>query len=424
VTSLDEASLEPTVAVRSFLQPGIHLTESINSDLGKNGVVGITRVLGSLDLLRAWSRYNTTLNYVGGASLYSDNFGQPSQVHALDVAQRYSWRTGQFQVRDGLTYLPEGSFGFSGFGGAGGGSTGGGGFGGGSSFGSLGLEPRLTNAVSVDVQERLNPRSSITAAGGYTFTHFLNTNATGTVDSRQVSAQAGYSHVLNHFDQIGLQYGYEQFQFPTQGAGTIVANTIQGLYQHQISGRMDLVLGAGPQFTTIQIPAVPANPNATPPTPAIPASSTTRLSLSVRSSLRYRLPRASLALTYDRHTTAGSGIHLGSESDIARFTYSRPLSRLWDSNFDVGYSRHTALQAALGNALGGTYQSGFGGAGLNRRLGRFFTLLLHYQYDYEYFDNNSCPATKTCSTSINGHFLNRQIGDITLSWHPAPIKLD
>src|SRR5258708_6129860 len=57
VTSLDQVSLEPTIAARSFLQPGVHATESVNSNLGSNGgVVGITRLLGSLDLTRLWSR--------------------------------------------------------------------------------------------------------------------------------------------------------------------------------------------------------------------------------------------------------------------------------------------------------------------------------------------------------------------------------
>jgi len=267
VTSLDEASLEPAIAARSFLQPGVHVVESVNSDLGTNGVVGITRVLGSLDLLRLWSRYSFSLDYVGGLSLYSDQAGQPSQVHMMDASQRYSWRTGQIQVRDDLTYLPEGSFGFSGFGGAGGGS--GGGLGTTNSFGSLGVDPRLTNGVSVDIRESLTPRSSVTAAGGYTFTHFLNSSTpgnTGTIDSTQVSAQAGYSHVLNRTDQLGLQYGYQQFQFPTQGAGTIDSHTFQGIYEHQITGRMDLILGAGPQITTIMVPATTIlNPNPPPP---------------------------------------------------------------------------------------------------------------------------------------------------------------
>ena len=129
VPSLDEPSVEPGIAVRSYLQPGIHLTETVNSNLGSGtggggGVVGITRALGSLDLRRLWSHYDMSVKYIGGAALFSDNFGSPSQTHSLDASQRYSWRTGQIQLCDGLSYLQEGSFGFSG--GSVGGNCGGG----------------------------------------------------------------------------------------------------------------------------------------------------------------------------------------------------------------------------------------------------------------------------------------------------------
>src|SRR5258706_2188785 len=300
VTSLDQASLEPTIAVRSFLQPGVHVTESVNSNFGTSGTVGITRFLGSLDLTRIWSRYAFVADYVGGAALYSDSWDQPSQVHEMAAAQRYSWRTGQLQARDNLAYLPEGAFGFSGFNGAGGGSLGGpivgGTFGGGGGFGSVGKEPRLTNAATLDLRESLSPRSSVTAAVGYTFTDFLHSKDTGTVNSHQESAQAGYSRVLNHFDQLGLQYGFEQFQFPQANARTIVAHTVEGLYEHEVSGRMDLTLGAGPEFIIIRTPA----------TASVPAYTSTELTASARAILRYRFPRDTATLSYNRHVTAGS----------------------------------------------------------------------------------------------------------------------
>ena len=410
VTSLDEMSLEPAIAVRSYLLPGIHVGESVNSNLSNrgsaNGTVGITRLLGSLDLTRLWSRFAFSADYVGGVALYSNDWSGPSQTQAASLGQRYAWRTGQVQLHDCLTVLPEGSFGFSGFNGAGSGAMAGGvsgcqGFGGGSNFGSLGNNPRLTNVSSIDIRESLNPRSSITAAGAYSFTDFLSGTAQsqGAINTRQESGQVGYSHVLNHFDQLGLQYGFDQFQFPTKGAGKIDSQTVQVLYEHAISGRMQLILGAGPQWVTLHPPS---------------ASTTTKLNASVHAVLQYRFPRDTVALSYNRHTTAGSGIQLGSQTDDARATFSRPLSRLWTGSLDGGYSHHTALQPAVGNAIGGSYQAGFGGGGLTRRLGRFFSLQMHYQYTYEFFNS---------AQIANGNF-GRHIGDITLSWHPAPIRLD
>jgi hypothetical protein len=395
-------SLEPAIAARSFFQPGVHVGESVNSDLGQGNIVGITRLLGSMDVLRIWSRYTFVADYIGGASFYSTAWGQPSQIHALSAAQRYAWRTGQLQLHDCLTYLPEGAFNFSGFNGGGGGSLGGGagcgGFAGAGSFGSLGNLPRLTNATSIDLRESLSPRSSITAAAGYTFTDFTNPGPIGTRNSRQESAQLGYSRALNHFDQLGLQYGFDRFEFPKASAGSIESQTIQLQYEHAVSGRMDVILGAGPEFITLRPPNV---------------ASTSQVSVAARAILRYKFPRDSVSLSYNRHTTAGSGIQLGSQTDEVRATFARPLTRLWTATLDAGYSHHNSLLPAPtnSNTIAGTYQAGFGGGGLTRRLGRFFSLQMHYQYTYQLFSSQVATS-------------NRHVGDITLSWRPAPIRLD
>ena len=403
VTSLDEPSLEPSVSARSYLQPGAHISETVNSNLGgtggssgRNGVVGTTRVLGSLDLKRLWSRYDLSLDYIGGLSLYSDNFGGPTQSHSMNAAQRYSWRTGQIQVCDGLTYLPEGSFGFSAYGA--GGSCGGSSIGGGgSSFGSLTkTDPRLTNSTGINLHESLSPRSTITLGGSYGFTDFFGNTSVGTVNSHQLGGQAGYNRILNKFDQVGISYGYQQFQFPTAGTGTIKSNVIQALYAHQVSGRMSLILGVGPQFTTI--------------------NGLTQLNANVRASLRYHFPRTSLAMSYSRFTSSGSGLQLGSQSDVAKVGVQRPLNRLWTGNLDLGYSRHSALQRpGSSRAVGGTFQTGFTGGGVSRRLGHFFTLTMHYQYSYESFSDKA---------RVGPGSFNRHIGDVMLSWHPRPIRLD
>lgn len=264
------------------------------------------------------------------------------------------------------------------------------------------------------MRESISPRSTITLAGSYRFSDFLdNTNTvnatnTGTVNSHQISGSAGYNRILNRFDQVGVSYGYQQFQFPMQGAGSIQSNVFQFLYAHQVSGRMSLILGAGPQITTV------GERN------GLPAFS--QVSANIRTSLHYRYPKTLLMLGYDRYTSGGSGLQLGSHSDVVKAAIQRPLSRLWTSSLDVGYSRHTALQdpGLTSNALGGSFQDGYGGGGLTRRLGRFFSLALHYQYNYEYFGGAACTGGKIdCS-----HSFNRHVGDVTLSWHPLPIRLD
>ena len=72
LSGLDQPSLEPRVAARSFLIPGAHVSQSLDSNIGGGTarVAGVTRALGSITLQRLWSRYNVALDYVGGGAFY------------------------------------------------------------------------------------------------------------------------------------------------------------------------------------------------------------------------------------------------------------------------------------------------------------------------------------------------------------------
>src|SRR5580700_2567635 len=201
ISGLDQPSLEPRAAARSFLLPGVVVSESVDSNIGNTtggaAIHGVTRGFGTLTLERLWSKYATALNYLGGDAYFSGNGRGNTLVQQLEVYQRIAWRTGQFSVRDSFSYLPEGSFGYGTFGGAGayqsglpftgpggglsGAGLGGGGFFGGGQFGTLGQEPRISNVVLGEAIQALSPRSSVTAAGSYSLTHFIN-NSTTTIN--------------------------------------------------------------------------------------------------------------------------------------------------------------------------------------------------------------------------------------------------
>src|SRR6266581_4564384 len=142
LSGLDTPSLEPHAAARSFLIPGAHVSESVDSNVGgtsgNTAIHGVTRALGSLMLQRIWRRYETRLDYSGGAAIYAGFNKTLNQIHQLDAEQRILWRTGQLALRDSFSYLPEGTFGYGSFGGAGAYQSGLGGMGGGISGGSVG----------------------------------------------------------------------------------------------------------------------------------------------------------------------------------------------------------------------------------------------------------------------------------------------
>ncbi len=203
LSGLDLPSLEPHAAPLSYFQPGATFSESadsnIGSELGSGSFNSVSRALGSVILKRLWSNYDLGLDYVGGVGYY-DIAGQGFKaLQQMDLDQKITWKRGQLSLRDSFSYLPEGNFGGA-YGSMGSqgisslGNTAFGGFWGGSSLGTLGLAPRILNVSLADISENLTPKSAITVAGGYAFTHFYgNDISTGApfIGSSQVSAQVG-----------------------------------------------------------------------------------------------------------------------------------------------------------------------------------------------------------------------------------------
>jgi hypothetical protein len=458
ISGIDQPGLEPHAAPLSYLQPGLHLSEAgdsnVTNTLGTSSVQSSSRALGSLELQRLWSHYDLALDYLGGVGYYSASGVGFKDVQQFDVAQKITWKRGQLGVRDSFSYLPEGTFG------AAYGATGlqgdavGAGIPGiqqtGTIFGAVGQVPRITNETVADVVESLSPKSSLTAAVGYGLLHFTgNTGVQGIsfIGSQQFSAETGYDRVVGKHDQIALVYGYQQFDFSVSDAA-FHSNIAQVLWGHRISGRMDFVVGAGPQFTTIDLllpPGIGQN-TAAPPCQNVASGTTTilecpystlKLSATARVSLRYRFPKTEINLTYDRFNTDGSGIFAGAETQYVHFSASRPLNRVWTVNTDLGYSRNSR-EVPLGliqliecgtscpsGVSANTFDDGYAGVALHRMLGRTLHMFVSYQFNEVAFDSSFCGYTAGgTSLAPCNRISQRHIGTIGLDWTPRPIRLD
>ncbi len=413
LSGLDLPSLEPHAAPVSYLQPGATFSESADSNagtgLGAQSFTSVSRALGSLTLKRLWSNYDLGLDYIGGVGYYDLPGEGLKLLQQMDLDQKITWKRGQLSVRDSFSYLPEGNFGGS-YGSLGSqgiaslGSTAFGLFANGAALGTLGLAPRILNVSVADISENLTPKSAITAAGGYAFTHFYGSDFAGTnfIGSSQVSAQAGYNRILSSHTQIALVYGYQGFDFSVLGTA-FHSHVIQGMYGHRISGRMDLLLGAGPQITLLSFLGVPD----------------TRIGVAGQARLRYKFPKTSLDMSYQRYETSGSGFFAGAQSDIARLTVTRPLSRVWTAGADLGYSHNNRLQAANGGIAANTYSYGFAGVALHRAFGREFHGYASYQFNKLWFDQSFCQGTTPCN-----RISNRNVVTFGLDWTPRPIRID
>jgi hypothetical protein len=441
LSGLDQPTSEPAFGGRSYLVPGIQLSESVNAtSSGLNsrtsGVDESARGLGSLDLQKIWKRYQIGLDYIAGGTVYQGHIhqahlGNAYQTHTLAMDHRLLWRTGQLAFRDSFSYLPEGSFGFGSYGGAGGfgsalggGGTGGVGAGtglgggvtggipggtfGGGTIGSIGIQPRINNLSVVDVTQSFSPRSTVVAAIAYDYTDFLKNaqSSLSLINSQMSSAQIGYDYLLNRHDRVSVTYAYQDFHFPSAGSGNIVAHQWHLLYSHRISGRLNLVVGGGPQLIVFHRPLI-----------ALPD----KITASGRAQLSYVAnARTSTQVSYMHYTSAGSGFFAGASTDVVSGSLNRLAGRNWSFSANVGYSHNRQLQtSALGASAAQTYNYWYGGSAIRRQLGRYFGAFVSYQYNDIRFNTSICTNVGTCGTSST-----QQVGLVGIDWHPHPFRLD
>ena len=462
ISAIDQPGLEPHAAPESFLLPGLHFSESIDSNvantLGGSSTSPVTRGLASLTLQKLWKNYDVAMDYIGGASYYAHTGIGLQQLQQLDVDNRINWKRGQLAIRDSFSYLPEGTFGFSAYGGSGAYNAGFGNLGAGmlgaSAFGgqtnaftggegvSVGQVPRLTNLGLADIVEELTPNSSVTLAAGYGLVHFYDLESKSDSEedipflgSHEFTAQAGYDHTLNAKDQVALSYGYQGFDFSTVGTA-FHSNVIQVMYGHRISGRLDFTIGAGPQWTHIGTPCTIAEVNPDDPTDpctvnalgtVVGQETGNHLGAVGRVSLRYRFPKTTFALSFQRYNTSGSGIFAGSLSDVARLSLRRPINRVWELFSDLGYSKNTRLQVPGSAVNASIFYDGYAGVGLHRQFTRSLRGFVSYQFNELAFDT-SCPVvsqqTGTTALVPCSNSSQRHVGSIGLDWTPRPIRLD
>jgi hypothetical protein len=434
ITALDQPGLEPHAAPLSYLQPALHLSEAADSNvtdtLGNSAIHSATRALGSLELQRLWSHYDLALDYVGGVGYYSASGIGFKNIEQFDIEQKITWKRGQLGIRDSFSYLPEGTFGVA-YGAEGGlGETLIGGpppsFLSGGILATLSQVPRIMNLSLVDVVQNLSPKSSFTAVVGYGFMHYTgDTQVQGIsfLGSQQLSVLAGYNRVVGPHDQVAVEYGYQNFQFSVAGAA-FHSNLAQLMWGHRISGRLEFIGGIGPQATTINAQGVDK----------------VNLSVAGRASLRYKFPKTTVELLYERFNTSGSGLFAGAETDNARLSASRPLSRVWSVTTDLGYAHNrrevplTNLQVETCLIVGSptcvgvaanTFDYGFAGVALHRMLGRTVHVYASYQFNDLSFDPSYCGFSSTgASLSPCNRTSLRHIGTFGLDWTPRPIRLD
>ena len=372
------------------------------NQLGGTSLESVTRVLGALDLQQFWPKSDLFLEYLGGGAFYANPY-EVKQLQAAGLEAVTRWRTGQVTLRDAFSYLPDGSF----------------------PDRHLWRRPRIRSchrwlgterravvcrahtcsaAVSSVRSETFrglrtrrfsmrfkpsirSPRSRWRADSAT----LISTTPPHTllINSDQVTVEAGYSHLLSRHDQIGVIYAFQLFQFPQDTGGQIYNHIVNLRWSHHITGRLSLIAGAGPQYTELE-----------------QGGYDNRWSLSARVQLHYKFAHSSMAATYEKFTSTGSGFFAGANTQAARLGYTRPLGRTWDFYGDLGYSHNKKLQnvAEFGRECRRQLQRRLCRAVFRKHLGRTYDFFAAYRFSEVAFN---VPVTFGGST---GRISHRNVG--------------
>lgn len=369
-----------------------------------------SHLVGTANLLKNVHRFSTRINFKGGGN-FNHSSGSPwsgKETQALLVREDITWEKTSLTLEDSLNGFAGGSFGMTAFGGAAlsasiGGISGGSDLSGANDFSGLGTVQHVTNAVSGFLTHELTARSGITAAGAYALAHYFGA---GYVDSQQVTAFLGYNRQFTPRTNVFLSYAYQYWKF--QGAESTASNSIQLACTRQLSRRINLTLGGGPQFTNSQTPIDIGGTGV-----VIPSSQT---GFNASAVMAYDLRKGKLNAYYERLVTNGSGLFTAANTDIVSLNMTRSLSRFWTATVSGGFVRLTNVGNQSSPAVAGNaFQYGFASVALQRTLSRHFSMFASYQFN-DQTNSSTCAFVLGCGTTSHTALLS-------ISWHANPIRL-
>jgi hypothetical protein len=411
----------PTGEERSFLLPSLQITGNWDSNPyyqpGGPSELYVGTGAWSLGLQRIKRRSQLNLSYAGGEivssrplpSSFGTNLGKYETYQSLELAYEYNGLRWKSTLMDQFSFLPESSFGFSGF-------TGLPGFGAGlglpiSPSGtplSNGLVPnqsiltgytrRIGNVSAAETDYSFTPRTSLSMSGSYGLLQYISS---GLYDTDFYGGSIGLDHLLTRRDQLGLAYQYEYIGFAGLSQN-IEIHSAQIAYGRKLTGKLSLKLSAGPMLDIINQPVGP---------------STTRIFASTSDSLRYLLQGGDLHLNYIRYTSPGAGVFFGAETDQVSAGLSHRILRRYFFSLDAGYAQNKSLSGVgiiINDSKFNTVQ---GGVTLSTALGERMSFFMSYRIQQQSADTSVCAAGQ-CGRS----FL-RNFATVGINWHGRPIPI-
>jgi hypothetical protein len=400
---------------RSSMTLGVNLSQGAsfvpaNGPLNPFQASSTTHLVGTLNLSKTFHRFSTRINYKGGGNFnkYSGSSWSGKETQALVVREDVTWKRATLTVQDTLNGYAGGSFGLSAFGGDAlntqfGGGPGSSDLTGADDFSGLGTVQHVSNTLSAFLTEEITPRSGLSVAGAYSFTHYFGI---GLVDNQQITAFLSYNREFSPRTNVFLSYAYQYWKFA--GSETSSSTSFQLGYTHQLTPRLNVSVGAGPAFTFSQTPIELFGQEV--------IASSRQKGFNANGGVGYTLRYGTVNSYYEHLVTNGSGLFTAANTDIISANMMRPLSRFWTATISGGFVRLSSVANQSSPAVSGSsFQYGFAGISLQRTLSRHFSVFASYQFD-DQTNSSACTVALACGTTFHTALLS-------VSWHANPIRL-
>jgi hypothetical protein len=421
-------SLGNLTTSRSYWQPQFDITGTADSNptesTSNTSWGGWGTFLGGVDIHHNSGVSQLTLSYLGGGAYSDEPYVQNGAIQELGLTEQVSFRRAVLTFLEMTEYLPNALAGLGGVGGlpqigAGSGSIGlGAGFLNGQTILS-GEGESLDNTSIVELNTFLTPRSSITLEGGYSLLHFFGSDL---IDSGDVIFHGGYNYQLSQHNTMALFYAFNQFSFgnssqltgsssPLIGNQSIDTHSVEASFGRRVTGRLAFQVAGGPEISVFSN----GTGAATAGTTGASTGSSVNLNWTLDSAVTYQYQRTTVAASYAHGVYAGSGVFLGSVSDIVTGTLSRRMSKTFSSGLSAGYSRNTALSGTGAPNLGQNYSYWFAEASLARPLNEALAFTFSYQLQYQNSNSTFCIGA-SCGMSVVRNLIS-----VGLSWRQHPM---
>jgi hypothetical protein len=397
---------------RSYWQPFFTVTSIADSNPLTSGqtrdVTSWSLLYGGVDLRRKTRQSDLVLSYLGGGLISNDGSEGNWAIQQFEAGEKVTWGRSTLSFFDLFDQLPETSFGFSvpltvNL----------------PAAQDLLLQPvflanqsilttwgeRIGNASVGEFDRALTRKTSMSFVGAYSLLDFLQ-NSTS-FNYGEAIAQGGLDHQLNRGGTVGMLYRFSALRFGNFAEG-INTHTVQLSYGQRIAGKLGLRLAAGPGIGFFQTPVGAA-------TTAAQSASEAYWTADV--SLTYQQRHTVYGLAYDRSLSGGGGVLSGAMTDQASGSLTTQFSGALKAEFTAGYARNRGLNTPLTppSTSGQVYDYWFTGVNLSHPWGRWTSLNLSYEAQYQSSNANFCIGA-ACQKN-----LLRQTGSIGFTWRTRPV---